>query len=86
MYILTRYNIHTGVYYTFMHEFVYIFYLQTNSGNPVPSFREAVKENFGVMPHNESIATTLLPGVRVSVAIGFQPRVAKNYVSLILIR
>ena len=38
------------------------------------------------MPHPDSIATTLLPGVRVSVLIGFQPKAAKSYVSMILIR
>ena len=45
-----------------------------------------IKETYGVMPHPDSIATTLLPGVRVSVLIGFQPKAAKSYVSMILIR
>ena len=45
-----------------------------------------IKETYGVMAHPDSIATTLLPGVRVSVLIGFQPKAAKSYVSMILIR
>ncbi|XP_067948178.1 transmembrane protein 131-like [Watersipora subatra] len=56
------------------------------SNNPVPAYRQAIRENYGVMPHLGSISTTLLPGVRVSVSIGFQPRLSKSYVSLILIR
>lgn len=64
----------------------YIVLFQRKSNNPVPGYREAIKETYGVMPHPDSIATTLLPGVRVSVLIGFQPKVAKSYVSMIIIR
>ena len=34
----------------------------------------------------ESIAKVLAPDVKVSVAIGFQPKEPKSYVSLILVR